>query len=37
MNTAVREALMRLSTTNVSDALDALGLKGSTYGHTPDF
>jgi len=30
-----REKLMRLSTTNVSDALDALGLKGSTYGIRP--
>ena len=28
----LRERLDRLSTTNVSDALDALGLKGSTYG-----
>ena len=30
-----REKLMKLSTTNVSDALDALGLKGSTYGIRP--
>ncbi len=30
-----RERLMKLSTTNVSDALDALGLKGSTYGIRP--
>jgi len=28
----LRERLNRLSTTNVSDALDALGLKGATYG-----
>ena len=28
----LRERLEKLSTTNVSDALDALGLKGSTYG-----
>ncbi len=27
-----RERLMKLSTTNVADALDALGLKGATYG-----
>ncbi len=30
-----RERLEALSTTNVSDALDALGLKGSTYGIRP--
>lgn len=30
-----RERLLKLSTTNVSDALDALGLKGSTYGIRP--
>lgn len=30
-----RERLMKLSTTNISDALDALGLKGSTYGIRP--
>lgn len=30
-----RERLMKLSTTNVSDALDAFGLKGSTYGIPP--
>ncbi|MCL2380997.1 MAG: RraA family protein [Treponema sp.] len=29
------EVFKRLSTTNVSDALDALGLKGSTYGIRP--
>jgi len=29
------EIFQRLSTTNVSDALDALGLKGSTYGIRP--
>lgn len=28
----LRKRLEKLSTTNVSDALDALGLKGSTYG-----
>ena len=27
-----RDRLMKLSTTNVADALDALGLKGATYG-----
>ncbi len=37
MDANVREALKRLSTTNVSDALDALGLKGSTYGIRPIF
>ena len=35
MEPSVRDALMKLSTTNVSDALDALGLKGSTYGIRP--
>lgn len=30
-----RARLMNVSTTNVSDALDALGLKGSTYGIRP--
>ncbi|MBQ3664188.1 MAG: RraA family protein [Clostridia bacterium] len=30
-----RARLLKLSTTNVSDALDALGLKGSTYGIRP--
>lgn len=30
-----RTRLIKLSTTNVSDALDALGLKGSTYGIRP--
>lgn len=34
-NEVYRERLLRLSTTNVSDALDALGLKGSTYGIRP--
>lgn len=29
------EVFKRLSTTNISDALDALGLKGSTYGIRP--
>ncbi len=28
----IRERLMKLSTTNISDALDALNLKGATYG-----
>lgn len=32
LDAASRERLMKLSTTNVSDALDALGLKGATYG-----
>ena len=27
-----RERIMKLSTTNVADALDALGIKGATYG-----
>ncbi len=35
MDQAAREALLKLSTTNVSDALDALNLKGSTYGIRP--
>ncbi|MCM3013808.1 RraA family protein [Bacillus subtilis] len=35
MNKSYRERLEKLSTTNVSDALDALGLKGATYGITP--
>lgn len=35
MNTTLRERLQKLSTTNVSDALDALGYKGSTYGVRP--
>jgi regulator of RNase E activity RraA len=30
-----RERFLRLSTTNVSDALDSLGLKGSTFGIRP--
>lgn len=30
-----RKRLERLSTTNISDALDALGLKGATYGIRP--
>lgn len=37
MDTGIRETLRELSTTNVSDALDALGLKGSTYGIRPIF
>lgn len=37
MEQAMRERLLRLSTTNVSDALDALGYKGSTYGVRPIF
>ena len=35
METSLRNRLLRLSTTNVSDALDALGCKGSTYGVRP--
>lgn len=35
MNNEYRARLKKLSTTNVSDALDALGLKGSTYGIRP--
>ncbi len=35
MKTEIRERLMRLSTTNLSDALDALGVSGSTYGIRP--
>lgn len=35
MDTELRERLLRLSTTNVSDALDALGLKGTTCGILP--
>ena len=35
MKTGYRERLEKLSTTNVSDALDALGLRGSTYGIRP--
>ncbi|MCO0599977.1 RraA family protein [Peribacillus butanolivorans] len=35
MREEYRERLKKLSTTNVSDALDALGLKGSTYGIRP--
>ena len=35
MKEEIRKRLLKLSTTNVSDALDALGLKGSTYGIRP--
>lgn len=35
MDNNERERLKKLSTTNVSDALDAFGLKGSTYGIRP--
>ena len=35
MENGIRERLLKLSTTNVSDALDALGYKGSTYGVRP--
>lgn len=35
MEQAMRERLLKLSTTNVSDALDALGYKGATYGIRP--
>lgn len=31
----MRERLLKLSTTNVADALDALGYKGATYGVRP--
>lgn len=34
-NTLYRERFMKLSTTNLADALDALGLKGATYGIRP--
>ena len=34
-NEFIRERLRKMSTTNVSDALDALGLKGATYGIKP--
>ena len=35
MDSSMRDRLLKLSTTNVSDALDALGYKGSTYGVRP--
>lgn len=35
MNKTIKDRLLKLSTTNVSDALDALGYKGSTYGIHP--
>ncbi|MGE7718382.1 RraA family protein [Priestia megaterium] len=35
MNADYRVRFKKLSTTNVSDALDALGLQGSTYGISP--
>lgn len=34
-NSEYRKRLEKLSTTNVSDALDALGLRGATYGIRP--
>ena len=34
-DTKYRQRLLRLSTTNIADALDALGLKGATYGIRP--
>lgn len=34
-NQKYRKRIMKLSTTNVSDALDSLALKGSTYGIRP--
>lgn len=34
-NEKYRERFEKLSTTNVSDAMDALGIKGSTYGIRP--
>lgn len=35
MDESVRGRLLKLSTTNVADALDALGLRGATYGVRP--
>jgi len=35
LNNKIRERLNKLATTNISDALDALGLKGATYGIRP--
>ena len=35
MNEAQRELLSKLSTTNISDALDAFGLKGAVHGVLP--
>lgn len=35
MEQELRERLLKLSTTNLSDALDALGYKGATYGIHP--
>ena len=35
MEQTMRERLLKLSTTNVADALDALGYKGATYGVRP--
>lgn len=35
MEHAMRERLLKLSTTNVADALDTLGYKGATYGVRP--
>jgi len=35
MDSRTRECLNKFATTNISDALDALGLKGSTYGIRP--
>lgn len=34
-NSTYRARIMALSTTNIADALDALGLKGATYGIRP--
>lgn len=34
-DTKYRQRLLRLSTTNIADALDALSLKGATYGIRP--
>jgi regulator of RNase E activity RraA len=34
-DTKYRQRLLRLSTTNIADALDALNLKGATYGIRP--
>lgn len=34
-NNELRDRLMKLSTTNIADALDSFGLKGATFGITP--
>lgn len=35
LDSTIRQQYLQLSTTNISDALDALGLKGATYGIRP--